>query len=155
MKVAQHEVLGGRIFKSDTSRTGRSNTTFGHERSIVPGRDGSVLSFPFPAINCWATFYRPFRDGSVFPLDSRHFVPGYFHSVPSGTGACFLSIPGNFVPGYFHSVPSGTGASFLSIPGNFVPGYFHSVPSGTGACFLPIPGTSYRATFTVSLRDSR
>jgi hypothetical protein len=48
------------VKKDDPSRKGRSNTTFSHKRSIVPERDGSVFSSPFPAINCWATFNSPF-----------------------------------------------------------------------------------------------
>jgi hypothetical protein len=29
-------------------------------------------------------FDRPYRDGRVLSLDSRHFIPGYFRNVPSG-----------------------------------------------------------------------
>jgi hypothetical protein len=47
------------IKKDDPSRKGRSNTTFSHKRSIVPSRDGYVLSSLFPAINCRATFNSP------------------------------------------------------------------------------------------------
>jgi hypothetical protein len=90
MIVAQHEVLG-RIFKSDTSRTGRSMAHADHSIAM-PLRTMKKID-------------RPSGTEVVFSLDSRHFVPGYFHSVPPGRGAFSLDSR-HFVPG-FYSVPPG------------------------------------------------
>jgi hypothetical protein len=68
MIVAQYEVLG-RIFKSDTSRTGRSMAHADHS-----------IAMPLRTMK---KFDRPSGTEVVFSLDSRHFVPG-FYSVPPG-----------------------------------------------------------------------
>jgi hypothetical protein len=60
-------------------------------------------------------FYRPFRDWTRFSLGSRHFVPGYFRSVPPGRPAgslarrptrrlqmCFSQ---HFVLGFYYQCP--------------------------------------------------
>jgi hypothetical protein len=86
MIVAQHEVLG-RIFKSDTSRTGRSMAHADHSIAM-PLRTMKKID-------------RPSGTEVVFSLDSRHFVPGYFHSVPPGRGAFSLDSR------HFYSVPPG------------------------------------------------
>jgi hypothetical protein len=71
MIVAQHEVLG-RIFKSDTSRTGRS----------MAHADQSI-AMPLCTMK---KFYRPFPGRGAFSLHSRHSSAGLL-----SVGTAFLA----------------------------------------------------------------
>ncbi len=101
------------------SRTDSRHCVPGYYRSVPPGRD--LLSDAFQALRAWlpsfcpsgtrsslgripgtaylATIVLSLRDGIFSRTDSRHYVPGYYRSVPTGRWHC--------VPGCDQKVPPG------------------------------------------------
>src|ERR1700758_1896930 len=96
--------------------------------SVPPGRD--PFSDPIPGTAYLATIVRSLRDGTLSRTDSRHCVPGYYHSVPPGRDL--------FSDGF-----QALRTWLLSF-----------CPSGTRSFLGRIPGTAYLATIIKSLRDA-
>jgi hypothetical protein len=95
-----------------------------------PSRQGrNVSGMPSRFHSARPSFDRPWRDGTRFLIISRHFVPGYYHFVPGGTGTSQACQADSIARHLFPIVPGGR-CPLLIISRHFVPGYYRSSLAG-------------------------